>query len=67
MNVLEYGSPAADIVLLHPVDDHDLEGIQHEIAAIRAQLRKDFRLLAFKVEDWNRPSEMGRRGHSTRY
>ena len=54
MNVLEYGSPAADIVLLHPVDDHDLEGIQHEIAAIRAQLRKDFRLLAFKVEDWNR-------------
>ena len=54
MNVLEYGSPAADLVLLQPVDDHDLEGMDHEIEAIRSQLHKDFRLLAFKVEDWNR-------------
>ena len=54
MNVLEYGSPAGELVLIQPVDDHDLEGMKHEIAAIRAQLRKDFRLLAFKVEDWNR-------------
>ena len=53
MQTFEYGDPNSDRVLLQPVDDHDLAGIESEVAAIKAHT-DDFRLIAVKVNDWNR-------------
>jgi predicted alpha/beta superfamily hydrolase len=36
------------------VDDHDLEGIESEIAEIQKLTDSDFCLIAIKVNDWNR-------------
>ena len=54
MDVLEYGSKAARVVLLQPVDSHDLEFIENEIAVIRRNTSEDLRLIAFRVRDWNK-------------
>ena len=53
MKTYEYGNIDADIVLIQPVDDHDLSGMETEITALREQAKKDFRLIAVKVENWN--------------
>ncbi|MBQ3265367.1 MAG: esterase [Ruminococcus sp.] len=53
MEIDEYRNPASDIVLIQPVDDHDLALIENEIAAIADNSDKDFRLIAVKVDDWN--------------
>ncbi|MCR4963492.1 MAG: esterase [Firmicutes bacterium] len=53
MDIWEYGDPAADVVLLQPVDGHDLDSMESEIAAIREQTGMDFRLVAFQVANWN--------------
>ena len=53
MDVMEYGNKNAPIVLIQPVDDHDLQFMESEIALLRESI-KDFRLLAFKIRDWNR-------------
>ena len=54
MKIYEYGNSEADIVLLQPVDDHDLEFIKHEADLIAAGCGRSFRLIAVKVEDWNK-------------
>ena len=54
MDVFEYGNRDAKIVLIQPVDEHDLGMIEREIAAIRERTMKDFRLVACKVNSWNR-------------
>jgi len=54
MDVKEYGSRTAPVVLLQPVDAHDEETLEKEIALIRESAGEDFRLLAFRVGDWNR-------------
>ncbi|BAL85011.1 hypothetical protein SELR_pSRC102040 (plasmid) [Selenomonas ruminantium subsp. lactilytica TAM6421] len=54
MRTYEYGNIQADIVLVQPVGDHDLAGIEAEVAEIQRLTNKGFRLLAVKVEDWNR-------------
>lgn len=54
MKTYEFGNPDAEIVLIQPVDDHDLEGIENEFAAILSSCRMSFRLLAARVDDWNR-------------
>ena len=51
--IQEYGTAAARHILLQPVDEHDLAGIQNEIAAIRALTDVPFRLIAVSVERWN--------------
>ena len=53
MNVFEYGNPDASVVLIQPVDDHDLVGIENEIAEIRRLTNIDYRLIAVKVGSWN--------------
>lgn len=35
------------------VDDHDLEGMESELAQIRKRTGKDFYLAAIRVQDWN--------------
>ena len=54
MKVHEFGDPDAGIVLIQPVDDHDLEGIENEYAAIAARCDAKFCLKAARVNDWNR-------------
>ncbi len=53
MNKLEFGNPDANIVLIQMVDDHDLEGIKNEVALISENAKRDFRLIALKVGNWN--------------
>lgn len=54
MKLIEFGDPDAGVVLIQPVDDHDLEGIENEYAAIRERCDTHFRLTAVMVGDWNR-------------
>ncbi|MBQ8951941.1 MAG: esterase [Eubacterium sp.] len=54
MKIYEFGNPDADIVLIQPVDEHDLAGIENEIKTIGENYDKDFFLQAVKVNDWNR-------------
>ena len=53
MNESRYGNPDADIVLIQPVDDHDLAGIENEIAEIQRLTDQDFCLIAIRVGNWN--------------
>lgn len=54
MEVFEYGNLTAKTVLLQPVDEYDLKAIENETALIQEDTAEDFRLLAFKVDDWNK-------------
>ena len=54
MQIYEVGERAADTLLIQPVDDHDLELIESEAAAIRQLAGQDFHLTAVRVRDWNR-------------
>lgn len=49
----EYGDPAAAVVLIQPVDDHDLAFLENEVALIKGMTDVKFRLLAVKVDSWN--------------
>ena len=50
-DVILFGEPR--FLLLQPVDEHDLEGLEREAAWIAAR-DIPFALAAFKIEDWNR-------------
>ena len=54
MEILKFGNEEANILLIQPVDDHDLNVIRSEIETIRSQTGKDFYLLSCKVDNWNR-------------
>ena len=53
METFELGNPQSDIVLIQPVDSHDLEGIENEFEQITGNCQKSFFLIAVKIEDWN--------------
>lgn len=53
MEILEFGNPQSDIVLIQPVDDHDQEGIENEYAKIVRNSGKSICLKAVKIDDWN--------------
>ena len=53
MTVFEYGINDSANVLIQPVDDHDLDVIENEVRIIKELSGSDFRLLAFKVKQWN--------------
>ena len=53
MHIQEYGDPKASIVLIQMVDDHDLELMEKEVAAIEAATSFPFRLITIKVNHWN--------------
>lgn len=53
--VLSYGNPEADTLLVQPVDDHDLQVIENEVSYIKELTGGgDFCLKAVKVKSWNR-------------
>ena len=54
MKTHEFGNPDSEIVLIQPVDDHDLAGIENEFTAILSSCRINCRLTAVKVDDWNK-------------
>ena len=54
MKTYEYGNPDASVVLVQPVDDHDMEVIENEVRLIKELSGKDFRLIAWQVENWNK-------------
>ncbi|SHK90968.1 hypothetical protein SAMN05216582_12369 [Selenomonas ruminantium] len=53
MEIHEYGNPKSDIVLVQPVGDHDLPGIEAEVDEIQRRTNKDFHFWAVKVDEWN--------------
>lgn len=53
MNIFEYGNPEASVILIQPVDDHDLAFLENEVAFIKEMTDVDFKLLAVKVDAWN--------------
>ena len=53
MKTYEFGKPEAGIVLIQPVDDHDLEGIENEFGMIAANCPAGVRLIAVRIDDWN--------------
>ena len=48
-----YGNPDAPVVLIQMVDDHDLDGLESEVAEIQKLTKTDFYLIALKVQNWN--------------
>ena len=54
MKTYEYGDSVAQVVLIQPVDDHDMDLIENEIAYIRDNTEIRFKLIAFKINDWNK-------------
>lgn len=53
MMIQEFGNASSDIVLIQPVDEHDLASIENEIRVIREKTSDPFRLVALKIENWN--------------
>ena len=53
MVTYEYGNPNAVITLVQTVDEHDIAGMDDEVAEIQRLSGKEFRLLAVKVDSWN--------------
>ena len=53
MTVYEFGDAGADTVLIQPVDDHDLSGIENEVALIAESCSRNFHIIAAKVDNWN--------------
>ena len=54
MTVYEYGDISSTTVLIQPVDDMDLSVIENEVREIKRLSDKPFRLIAYKVENWNK-------------
>ena len=54
MEIYEFGNREADIVLIQPVDEYDLAGIENEVRVIRETTGEAFRLVAARVLNWNR-------------
>ena len=55
MNISYYGDINSNLVLIQPVDEHDLSFIDNEIKEIRRLANDiDFLLIAFIVNNWNK-------------
>ena len=53
MEILSFGDKDAPIVLIQPVNDYDLDGMEEELSEIKKTTKKDSLLLGVKVDDWN--------------
>lgn len=51
--VFEYGNPGSKRIIIQPVGDHDADDMAGE-AAIIAKETEDFKLIAVKINDWNK-------------
>ena len=53
MIIHRYGDEDSSIVLIQPVDKHDLEGMKSETESIKSLSGKSFLMLAVETDDWN--------------
>jgi predicted alpha/beta superfamily hydrolase len=53
MIIHRYGDENSSVVLIQPVDSHDLEGMDSEIDKIKTLSGKSFLMLAVETDDWN--------------
>lgn len=53
MKIYEFGNADSNIILIQPVDDHDLEGIENEFAMIANSCDLSLRLIAVSINNWN--------------
>ncbi len=53
MTTYDYGNPEAPVVLIQPVDGHDLSLMDSEVGELQRLSEKDFRLTAVCIESWN--------------
>lgn len=53
MNIHEYGSASAPVVLIQPIGDHNADGIEAEYNLIKELSEVEFHLLAVTVDSWN--------------
>ena len=51
-NCTIYRADKPECLLIQPVDDHDLEVLDNEVATIMSLTDKPFSLIAFEVQDW---------------
>ena len=49
----EIKETAAETVLIQPVNEHDLSGIENEVNEIKRLSKKDFHLVAVRIDRWN--------------
>lgn len=49
-----YGNQDAPLVLIQMVDDHDLAGMESEVAEIKRLTDAEFCLIAIRVKNWNK-------------
>ena len=54
MKSISFGNPNADLVLIQPVDERELDGMENEVNAIRGDTGLDLCLTAVVVADWNK-------------
>ena len=48
-----YKDSNAEFLLVQPIDEHDLEALNHEVEKIKELSDKPFTLAAFIIKDWN--------------
>lgn len=53
MKIYEFGDSKADIILIQPVDEYDLAGIENEFSFISSSCNKSFKLIAIAIDKWN--------------
>ena len=49
-----YRSEHPEYLLVQPIDEHDLEVLDNEVAVIQSLTNKSFTLVAFEIKDWQR-------------
>ena len=47
-----YKSEKPEYLLIQPIDEHDLEVLDNEVAVIQSLTNKPFTLVAFMIKDW---------------
>jgi len=53
MKIQEFGEQGSNIVIIQPVDDHDLAVIESEVEAMEELSENPFHLITVKVDSWN--------------
>ncbi len=53
MIIQEFGNPESTMVLVQPVDDHDMAVMDGEVTALMEMEGDSFHLITVKVNDWN--------------
>lgn len=54
VEIYEYGNQKSNLLLVQMIDERDLALMDREVELIREYSPRDFRLMAFKVDDWNK-------------